>query len=129
MSGAHAINPFQGAGGDQRRRPPRRGALRAVKPSKSDLGINFGLILCIMGAAFLVDVEQQHGERVLGEYLFATIMLALAVVLLVVAHTTYRRLKPHMNGIFCHHKGGAAVLGGRCGLCCHHKGGAAAPPL
>jgi hypothetical protein len=79
----------------------------------SDLGINFGLLLCMMGAAFLVDVREGHGERVLGEFLFSTVILVFVVALGVLGHTGYRRLQPGDGfGVFlCHHKGGAAVLG------------------
>jgi hypothetical protein len=45
----------------------------------SDLFTNFGLLLCMMGAAFLVDIRKQHGERVLGEFLFFAIMLVFAL--------------------------------------------------
>ena len=79
----------------------------------SDLGINFGLLLCMMGGAFLVDVQEKHGERVLGEFLFSAVMLLFAVTAVVLGHMVYRRLRPGGGyGVFlCHHKGGASVLG------------------
>ena len=75
--------------------------------------MNFGLLLCMMGAAFLVDVREGHGERVLGEFLFFTVILVFVVALGVLGRTGYRRLQPGGGfGVFlCHHKGGAAVLG------------------
>ena len=60
----------------------------------SDLGINFGLLLCMMGAAFLVDVREGHGERVLGEFLFFTVMLIFAVTAGVLSKMALRRFKP-----------------------------------
>ena len=60
----------------------------------SDLGMNFGLLLCMMGAAFLVDVREGHGERVLGEFLFFTVILVFAIALGVLGYTAYRRLQP-----------------------------------
>ena len=80
----------------------------------SDLGMNFGLLLCMMGAAFLVDVREGHGERVLGEFLFFTVMLIFAVTAGVLAKMALRRFNPPLGffGVFlCHHKGGAAVFG------------------
>ena len=79
----------------------------------SDLGVNSGLILCIMGAAFLVPVEQAYGERLLGEFMFSAIMLVFAVLLGVLGHALYRRQRPafRYGAFLCHHKGGAAVLG------------------
>lgn len=67
----------------------------------------------MMGAAFLVDVQEEHGERVLGEFLFSAVMLVFAVTAMVLLHMVYRRLRPTGGyGVFlCHHKGGAAVLG------------------
>ena len=49
----------------------------------ADLGINLGLLLCIMGASFLIDVKQEYGERLLGEFIFVAIMLIFAVSLAV----------------------------------------------
>ena len=60
----------------------------------SDLGMNFGLLLCMMGAAFLVDVREGHGERVLGEFLFFTVVLVFVIALGVLGHTGYRRFQP-----------------------------------
>ena len=48
----------------------------------------------MMGAAFLVDVQEKHGERVLGEFLFSAVMLVFAVTAGVLAHMGYRRLNP-----------------------------------
>ena len=42
--------------------------------------MNFGLILCILGAAFLVPVEQAYGERLLGEFMFSAIMVVFTVL-------------------------------------------------
>ena len=68
----------------------------------SDLGMNFGLLLCMMGAAFLVDVREGHGERVLGEFLFFTVILVFVIALGVLGHTGYRRLQPGDGfGVFC----------------------------
>ncbi len=58
-----------------------------------DLGINFGVLLCMMGAAFLVDVREGYGERVLGEFLAFTVILVFGVVLATIAHTAFRRLQ------------------------------------
>ena len=71
-----------------------RPAHQSRQTSKSDLGINFGLLLCMMGAAFLVDVRESHGERVLGEFLFSAVMLVFAVTAGVLVHMGYRRLNP-----------------------------------
>ena len=60
----------------------------------SDLGANFGLLLCMMGAAFLVDVQEKHGERVLGEFLFSSVMLVFVVTAVVFSQMVYRRLQP-----------------------------------
>ena len=60
----------------------------------SDLLTNFGLLLCMMGAAFLVDIREKHGERVLGEFLFFAVMLVFAVTAGVLVHMFYRRLRP-----------------------------------
>ena len=116
--------------------------------------MNLGLLLCISAAAFLVDVRETHGQRVLGEFVFSAVMLVLAVAVGVLLQMVYRRLRPAVGyGVFLrccfpglglplwwqmwsllgHHKVASAPrlrpCGGRCGLCCHHKGGAAAPPL
>jgi hypothetical protein len=86
---------------------------RTTAANLSDLGINFALLLCIMGASFLVPVEQGYGERVLGEFLFAAVIMVFAVTASAFVHLAYRRLIPAAGyGAFlCHHKGGAAVLG------------------
>ena len=78
----------------------------------ADLGINFGLVLMITGAAFLVEVDAAYGGVVLADFLLCCVVLVFLVVLIVVSHSAYRRLVPaYTYGIFlCHHKGGAAVL-------------------
>ena len=79
-----------------------RPAHQSRQTSKSDLGMNFGLLLCMMGAAFLVDVRESHGERVLGEFLFFTVILVFVIALGVLGHTGYRRLQPGDGfGVFC----------------------------
>merc|ERR1712224_707546 len=45
----------------------------------SDVGINYGLILCMIGAAFLVDVGSTHGGDVLGEFLLFCVLLTFVV--------------------------------------------------
>ena len=72
--------------------PPDEPALEFA--NYSDLGMNFGLLLCMMGAAFLVDVREGHGERVLGEFLFFTVILVFVIALGVLGHAGYRRLQP-----------------------------------
>merc|ERR1719428_859146 len=83
----------------------------------SDLWMNFGLLLCMMGASFLVDIREMHGERVLGEFLFVGAMMVFFVAFVVIGRAGYLRLRSFSSddswkwGVFiCHHKGGAAVL-------------------
>ena len=95
-----------------------RPAHQCRQTSKSDVGMNFGLLLCMIGAAFLVDVREGHGERVLGEFLFFTVILVFVIALGVLGHTGYRRLQPERGfGVFLR----CCPCGGRCGLLCHHK--------
>ena len=57
-------------------------------------GINFGLLLCMMGAAFLADVWERHGERVLGEFVFVAVILVFVVTIGVLGPLAHGPLRP-----------------------------------
>jgi hypothetical protein len=78
-----------------------------------DLGINFGLIVVMMGAGFLIDVDEDAGEETLGAMMFTAVMIVLACIIIAGMWTAYKHfMKGKQYAAFlCHHKGGAAVLG------------------
>mmetsp|Transcript_111438 Transcript_111438/g.354723 ORF Transcript_111438/g.354723 Transcript_111438/m.354723 type:complete len:1595 (-) Transcript_111438:541-5325(-) len=86
--------------------------LRAAKANMSETMVSAFLLVVLVAAAPLVDASDSETNSGLGAFLLATVIFMFSLVLGLLGHAVYKRVRPSrmFDAFLCHHKAGAGAF-------------------